>query len=177
MTQTQPAPVELPTGGEQLELLPPRNRVERRAIGWWTAGAVIRVALIVGALATGYGLAVSARPWLGPALIVASIAGALYVAVMPTWRYLVHRWETTDEAVYTLTGWFVREWRVAPISRIQTVDRVRGPVQQLLGLATVTVTTASVHGAMRIAGLDADVAARTAQQLTMITQAVPGDAT
>ena len=58
------------------------------------------------------------------------------------------RWEVTDRAVYTLHGWLVREWRIAPISRVQTVDTQRGPLQQLLGLANVTVTTASARGAV-----------------------------
>jgi membrane protein YdbS with pleckstrin-like domain len=60
-------------------------------------------------------------------------------------RFRIHRWEVTDEAVYTLSGWLVREWRIAPISRVQTVDTEHGPLQQLLRLATVTVTTASAR--------------------------------
>ena len=74
-----------------------------------------------------------------------------------SWRYLVHRWEVTDTAVYTQTGWWARERRIAPMSRIQTVDHVEGAISRLFGLATVTVTTASAAGALEIAGLDKDV--------------------
>jgi membrane protein YdbS with pleckstrin-like domain len=40
------------------------------------------------------------------------------------------------------------------MSRIQTVDTVRGPLQQLLGLSTVTVTTASAAGPLQVKGID-----------------------
>jgi membrane protein YdbS with pleckstrin-like domain len=89
----------------------------------------------------------------------------------------VHRWEATDDAVYTQAGWLSQEWRVAPMSRIQTVDTQRGPLQQLFGLATVTVTTASAAGPLHIEGLDVGVASELVEQLTATTQATPGDAT
>jgi membrane protein YdbS with pleckstrin-like domain len=60
---------------------------------------------------------------------------------------------------------------------VQTVDTAHGPLQQLLGLATVTVTTASARGPVKIAGLAADDAAELARTLTETTQATPGDAT
>ena len=65
---------------------------------------------------------------------------------MPRVRYRIHRWESTDTAVYTQTGWLSRERRIAPMSRVQTVDFEQGPIDRLLGLASVTVTTASAAG-------------------------------
>ena len=100
-----------------------------------------------------------------------------YVAVVPSWRYAVHRWEVTDTAVYTQTGWWTRERRIAPMSRIQTVDHVEGAIARLFGLATVTVTTASAAGALEISGLDKDVARRLVDDLTLKADAVEGDAT
>ena len=59
---------------------------------------------------------------------------------------------------------------------MQTVDTMRGPIQQSLGLATVTVTTASTAGNVKIAGLaDAD-AEELARRIGAAAQAVPGDA-
>jgi membrane protein YdbS with pleckstrin-like domain len=110
--------------------------------------------------------------WLLVGLVLAA-----YVAVVPRWRYLVHRWEVTDTAVYTQTGWWTRERRIAPMSRIQTVDHVEGAISRLFGLATVTVTTASAAGALEIAGLDKDVAKRLVDELTVKADAVEGDAT
>ncbi|WP_341351770.1 PH domain-containing protein [Streptosporangium minutum] len=118
-----------------------------------------------------------ARFWLLlPALVIA-VPGVVYALVMPRWRFRVHRWETTDDAVYAASGWIWQKWRVAPMSRIQTVDTVRGPLQQIFGLAGVTVTTASAAGAIKINGLDHALAADLVERLTARTRHTPGDAT
>lgn len=158
-------------------LLPPRNRIERRAIGWWALRTVAVTAVLGGVLLAGYLLITPLRPWLGPVLLVVLGLGLAHLLVAPVWRYAVHRWEVTGEAVYVRSGWFVREWRIAPISRVQTVDTVRGPLQQALGLATVTVTTASAAGPIALVGLDHRTADAVARELAEITQATPGDAT
>jgi membrane protein YdbS with pleckstrin-like domain len=101
----------------------------------------------------------------------------VFVFVVPLWRYRVHRWDIDGKAVYTRTGWLVQERRIAPISRVQTVDTERGPLDQLFGLANVTVTTASSAGAVRIVALDSDVADRIVAQLTDIAAIGPEDAT
>ena len=87
------------------------------------------------------------------------------IGVRPRLRRRVHRWEVTDEAVYTVTGWLTRTWTVVPISRIQTVDVTRGVLQQLFGLASVAVLTASSEGTVRVPHLEADVAQRVADDL------------
>ena len=110
-------------------------------------------------------------------MIAAALLLIVGVGVEPFWRYRVHRWETTNEAVYARSGWLVREWRAAPLSRVQTVDALRGPLEQLLGLSTLRVTTASSYGAIDIGGLDQTTASRLADELTQITQQIPGDAT
>ena len=102
---------------------------------------------------------------------------ALHIGVVPMWRYRVHRWEISPQAVFTRTGWLVQERRIAPISRVQTVDTYRGPLDRLFGLANVTVTTASSAGAVHIAGLDDDVAGRVVEQLTDIAALGAEDAT
>lgn len=158
-------------------LRPPRNRVERRAIWWWTTQELLEAlipALVLGVLAMIIG---PARFWLLLAMIVVLAAGVPYAIVVPLWRYRVHRWEATDDAVYAKTGWLWQEWRIAPMSRIQTVDTERGPLEQLFKLSSVTVTTASAAGPIKIAGLDHELAADLVRRLTATTQAVRGDAT
>ncbi|MEU4342168.1 PH domain-containing protein [Nocardia sp. NPDC023852] len=117
------------------------------------------------------------RGWQLGILLVTLVPAALNVAVVPWWRYAVHRWEVTDDAVYTRVGWLTQENRVAPISRVQTVDTERGPLERLLGLATVTVTTASSAGAVQISALDLPVAEETVTRLTRIAAQHRGDAT
>ncbi|MFH8978139.1 PH domain-containing protein [Streptomyces sp. NPDC017890] len=174
-----PAPGRAPTA---LRLRPPAHRVDPRAVAWWTWQAVLSA---LGALAVVAGLLVWLWHRLPPAAGVAIAAlsvllSVLYVVIAPRRRYRVHRWETTDEAVYTSSGWLWRIARIAPMSRIQTVDTARGPLQQLLGLATVVVTTASAAGPVRIHGLDHERAKAVADHLaatTQATQAADGDAT
>jgi membrane protein YdbS with pleckstrin-like domain len=110
-------------------------------------------------------------------VVLVALATAAYVAVVPRWRYAVHRWEVTDTAVYTQTGWWALERRIAPMSRIQTVDHAEGAVSRLFRLSTVTVTTASAAGALEIAGLDRLRARALVDELTIKADSVPGDAT
>jgi uncharacterized protein len=156
---------------------PPRHRVDRRFILWRTLQVLFWGVGVLGALGAAYRFIDGARPWLGPVLL---ILGALYlvnVLLMPTWRYLVHRWETTDDAVYALEGWLTRKWQIIPISRIQSIDTEIGPLQQILGLATIKVTTASSDGTITIEGLDARIAEETVDRLRAVTAATRGDAT
>ncbi|MFG2141218.1 PH domain-containing protein [Streptomyces sp. NPDC048650] len=163
-------------------LRPPRHRVDPRARRWWTVQALLTVSgpMLVTALALVV-LAVlffpGALPWLGPLLLVTLVLPAAgYLAVMPRWRYAVHAWELGERAVYAAGGWFWQKRRIAPLSRVQTVDTARGPVQRWYGLATVTVTTASTAGDIKIAGL-ADAAAEELSRLIgEAAQDVPGDA-
>ncbi|MDT0265863.1 PH domain-containing protein [Streptomyces sp. DSM 44915] len=160
-----------------LALRPPSRRVERRSIGWWAAQAVAVVLPPVLVLVLLAVLITPARPWLLLSAAAVGVPGLLTVLVMPWWRYRVHRWEHTTDAVFTRAGWLRQEWRIAPLSRVQTVDTVRGPLQQLFGLSTVTITTASAAGPVRIDGLDHAVARDLSEELTRLTQAAPGDAT
>ncbi|MEE1754917.1 PH domain-containing protein [Streptomyces sp. SP18CS02] len=165
------------TGENAVRLRPPRNTPDERVIGQWRTQWLLLTAAPVVVLSVLGALIAPARTWLlVPAAVVAAI-GLACTAFFPRWWFSVHRWEVTDSAVYVRTGFLRQESRIAPMSRIQTVDTVRGPLEQAFRLATVTVTTASAKGALRIAGLDHEQAAELAERLTRITQATPGDAT
>jgi uncharacterized protein len=156
-------------------LRPPRHLVSPRARLYWAVRALAGW-LLVFAVQVIWLLADTAN--LGVHVIVLIVTGVLalaHVIVMPQWRFRVHRWESTPEAVYTQSGWFNQERRIAPISRIQTVDSERGPFEQIFGLSNVTVTTASAAGPLKIHGLDRDTAQRLVDELTDDTHA--GDAT
>ncbi len=163
---------------DEFELRPPALLVSRRAIWFWTVRA-LGAWIVVGGVEAIVLLANSGH--LGPgyyAVVAASGGLALaHLVVMPRWRYRVHRYEVTPGVVYTQAGWLNQERRIAPLSRIQTVDSERGPIEQLFGLANVTVTTASAAGPLRIKGLELDVAQRLVADLTARTQQTAGDAT
>lgn len=154
----------------------PGNRVSRRAVGYWTARAAADGLVLLGIEAIiGAAAGLSVIWWL--VLPVTAAVTVAYVLIMPRWRYQVHRWEVTGEAVYTRTGWISVHWRIAPISRIQTIDSHRWLGERLFGLANVTATTASAAGPVHIRGLDRATADRLLEELTAATGQLPGDAT
>ncbi|MBB5890389.1 PH domain-containing protein [Kutzneria kofuensis] len=161
-----------------VRLRAPRHRISRKAIPYWTVRALPGWVVLL-----AIEIAVKVLPddppgtWLVAVIVATAVLALVHLAVMPSWRYRVHRWEVTPTAVYTQSGWFDQEWRVAPLSRIQTVDTERGPWEQLFGLAKVTVTTASAAGPLHIHGLDLDVARQLVDDLTAATEASEGDAT
>jgi uncharacterized protein len=158
------------------ELRDPRHRVSPRAPVVWAAGGLVQVAAPTGVLVLG----TTVWDWFTiPALvwIVYAVAALAYLIAMPMIRFRVHRWETTATAVYTQRGWLTRERRIAPMSRVQTVDLEQGAVARLVGLASVTVTTASAAGPLRIEGLDRSTAEHLVAELTRRTESEAGDAT
>jgi membrane protein YdbS with pleckstrin-like domain len=159
-----------------VRLRAPLQRVSPKARWMWTCSDLLRcvppMALIL--LVTG--------PWHwfhlpGWCLVCIGAVLLAYGLLVPQWRYLVHRWEVTETAVYTQTGWWARERRIAPMSRVQTVDHREGAIARLFGLATVRVTTASSAGALTIEGLDQHRALDIVEDLTRMADSVPGDAT
>lgn len=155
----------------------PKLRIERRAVVWWMLRALVLWGLLLAALIVTSVLWEPARVWLLVPIIAAGGILLVKLAVEPWWRYRVHRWEITETATYAAGGWLVREWRVAPTSRIQTVDAVRGPIEQLLGLSTLRVTTASSYGSIDINGLDRRTAEEAVTRLAMVAELSDGDAT
>ena len=161
----------------KIVLRPPKHRVERRAMGWWALQSAVLTLPLLAAAIVAQVLWGTEQSWPVIAIIVVGVLTIIGLVVEPLWRYRVHRWETTTTAVYARSGWLVRQWRASPLSRIQTVDALQGPLEQLLGLSTLRVTTASSYGAIDIGGLDKATASRVADELTRLTEQTPGDAT
>ncbi|MEU7764484.1 PH domain-containing protein [Nocardia sp. NPDC049190] len=155
----------------------PARRPSPKARLLWTVQAALAWTVPFAAQIVWAVVDATGRGWQLGVFMVSLAAAAVTIGIVPWWRYAVHRWEVTDEAVYTRVGWLSQEYRVAPISRVQTVDTERGPLERLLGLATVTVTTASSAGAVRISALDLAVAEDIVTRLTRIAAQHRGDAT
>jgi membrane protein YdbS with pleckstrin-like domain len=164
-------------GGTTALLRAPHNQVSPRAVPYWTLSALIGDTVLWLAALAAWAVFPD-RPgwttWLLPVLAVAAVA---HVLVMPRIRYDVHRWEVTPIAVHTRSGWIGRQTRIAPISRVQTVDSRQGALMRAFGLASLTVTTASAAGPISIACLDAGTARELVARLTAITATSEGDAT
>jgi membrane protein YdbS with pleckstrin-like domain len=160
----------------------PAHRVHPAALWLWVAqgllGSALAAAVVLG---LSLGLPDDVPGWLSTTLAVLRWLlvplAVVLVVLEPVWRYRVHRWEVTADAVYTLEGWVSRTWRIVPVSRIQTVDTTRGPLQQLLGLASISVRTASHAGSTGIEHLAAPTAQAVAHDLGLRANEVRDEAT
>jgi len=160
----------------------PAWSMPRSAISLWVTESVIScfflglaVAAFLLFVPADLGGPVPLLRWLVPIAVVAYAVVA--IGVRPWLRHRVYRWEITADAAFTRTGWLTQTWTLVPISRIQTVDVTRGVLQQMFGLATVAVLTASSQGTVRIDHLEHDVAQRVAADLAARADAVRDEAT
>ena len=170
-----------PASPSRAALREPAHQVSPRAVGFWRVAALVPSVVLALVLVAGYAgwwLSEGTPPWWALLLaLLGLLALAAYPVVMPPVRYRVHRWEVTDTAVHTRSGWLTISTRIAPLSRVQTVDSRQGALMRLFGLASLTVTTASAAGPISIDCLDADLARELVATLTEITGASQGDAT
>jgi membrane protein YdbS with pleckstrin-like domain len=160
----------------------PAWSLPRTAIGLWVTEGLFSAAfagLAVGAfllfVPADVGGPIPVLRWLLPVLLVGDAVVA--IGVRPWFKHRVYRWEITADAAYTRTGWLSQTWTLVPISRIQTVDVTRGVLQQLFGLSTVAVLTASSQGTVRIWHLENDIAQRVATDLAHRAEQVRDQAT
>jgi len=169
---------------DPVALREPAHQVSPRAVTFWRVSALIGavvlwiIAIAVYAFVLPAVLEQPARPWWTTAIfVVALVAPLAHLMVMPQLRYRIHRWEVTPTAIHTRSGWLSIDSRVAPLSRVQTVDSTQGALMRLFRLASLTVTTASAAGPITIDCLDREVARHLVHELTEITGASEGDAT
>lgn len=100
-----------------VRLRPPQERYDARVVPWWRARILITVAPVVLPLAGVGALVAPVRGWFLWLAVGLAVLGVTTAALLRTWRYGVDRWEVTDHAVYTRTGYVLTTWRVAPLSR------------------------------------------------------------
>ena len=155
----------------------PAHQVSPRAVPFWRVSALIGDALLVVGATVAWLVIPGAPGWVGLVVLLLAALATAHVVLMPRIRFRVHRWEVTDTAVHTREGWIGRQSRIAPISRVQTVDSRQGALMRVFGLASITVTTASAAGPITVDCLDADTAREVVARLTAITSSTEGDAT
>lgn len=76
-----------------------------------------------------------------------------------------------DEDLYIKHGAMFRELVAVPYGRMQYVDITSGPVEQMFGISTVHLHTASPKTSAGIPGLPKDEAARLRDRLTQLGEA------
>lgn len=103
--------------------------------------------------------------WLPAA--VALVILVLGVTWYPKVRYRRWRWQLTERALEMRYGVVVHRHEAVPYFRVQQIDIERGPVDRLLGLATLQVTTASASGSGSLPGIAEAEAPLVRQELLM----------
>lgn len=88
--------------------------------------------------------------------VVALVLVGAFVVWYPQARYDRWRWRLTDLAVELERGVVIRQAEALPYFRIQQIDVNQGPVDRMLGLASLQVTSASASGSVSLPGIAAD---------------------
>lgn len=153
-TTRRPGPLD-PGTVARLRENPPAHRVSRNATGLWalTAGLCWLAPLLLGC--AWVALDPTHRSAELALLGVIVVTATAHIVLMPRTRYRIHRWEVTDEAIYTQSGAFVRNRRLAPLAEVTDVRTGHGPLQAIFSLGTITVTTSG--GRLRIADVSRGV--------------------
>jgi hypothetical protein len=131
---------------------PLAERLDRRVVTQWrgsaalTAAVVVVVAGMVGLFVAGPGAGLAGA---GVALVV----GAVLAWVIPAQRWRLWSFAVTDDAVELHHGLLQQVHSVVPHFRVQHIAIERGVVERWLGLARLTVTTASAGSDTHIPGL------------------------
>lgn len=101
--------------------------------------------------AAGIGLALADGPWWLAAALTPLLAAAGVTYAWLHWHFWW--WRTSADALELGHGVVVRHLSSVPYHRIQQIDVERGPLERALGLAQLTVHTASATTDAGIPGL------------------------
>ena len=145
----EPEPTVPPPGADEDRML------EQRIVLVWRLALL--PALILPTVLLGFLIRILPGPGWVVALPFAALA-ALAIGPLQTLRWRRWSWRLTDTAIELRSGVLGRRHVVVPHFRVQQIDVLEGPIERLLGLATLTVTTASAGGSVSLPGLPAATA-------------------
>lgn len=125
-----------------------------RVVTSWRIGAGLTMILPVLVLSTLAFVFLDRWGWVVLGTLVAIVL--LSVLWYQPARYARWRWQLTDLAVDMRYGVIVRRQETVPYFRIQQIDIEQGPLDRILDLATLQVTTASASGRATLPGIAND---------------------
>ncbi|MDV8000609.1 PH domain-containing protein [Rhodococcus sp. IEGM 1408] len=156
----------------------PRHRIEKRTPFLWVIEGIWSWAILAGLQVAWFYWDENVMGFWNWVALGATIPFAfMSIVVAPWWRYIVARWDVSDTAVCSRKGWWTTQFRIAPLSRLQTVYTTRNLFERWFGLATVHASTASAQGTVEIRGLALADAEALAQHLIAIANLDTGDGT
>ena len=142
----------------------PARRLSSTARWLWRAQGAIATAMALVIATTAASDAPGGALW----LLLPITAFAVGVVAIPELRWSRWRYEIRDEEIDLRHGTVTITRTLIPMLRVQHVDTTRGPLDQLLGLATVVVHTAA--GKTTIPALDEAYAGRLRDQIATLAR-------
>ncbi|WP_420128332.1 PH domain-containing protein [Longimicrobium sp.] len=133
------APVESATPREA-----PVQRLDPRVINLWRVSSALWALAWTGAV----GGAAVLLEWPLLLMVPMAVLGIAWTVWVPSAAYRHYAYQVGQVDVRVMHGWWTRSVAVVLHSRIQHVDTRQGPVERMMGLATVVVFTAGSVGAM-----------------------------
>jgi membrane protein YdbS with pleckstrin-like domain len=150
----QPDPLFLEPGLDWHKVSP--RLITERRIPVVVLALVAVAALVIGVVGQANGT-VSSWPFVLAAGVLAVVALVLWLVLVPrmalSWRYAER-----EQDLVVRRGRIMRRLTVVPYGRMQVIQVRSNPVAHRLGIATVTLVTASADTDAHIPGLPVDVA-------------------
>lgn len=124
----------------------PQNRISSRAIRVWIISEVIQNIIgfaVIGVLFYLDDL-FSWKEWIHWALIIflaVSIPAAIWSFISPFIKYKSWRYDVDEEYVQMKSGVWQEKHLLIPMTKVQSVETVQGPIMRRYGLYSVTMGT------------------------------------
>lgn len=137
------------------------QKLDPRIKNVWRISDTITITLVflcifaVGAIAllVDEGTAWWAEPYCLIAIVIYVVLLVLFLFVITPLRYIRWHYRLSQDFLDIVCGIIVHKHTVVPFIRVQNTDTRQGPLLRMMGLASVTVSTAA--GSMEIPGLPA----------------------
>lgn len=138
-----------------------KQKLDPRIKNVWRVSDTIALTLIFLCVFAVGGIALlvdeSTSWWAGPYCLISFVCFValliLFWVVITPLRYIRWSYSLSKEFLDIMRGIIVRKHTVVPFIRVQNTDTRQGPLLRMMGLASVTISTAA--GSMEIPGLPA----------------------
>ncbi|UYG97615.1 PH domain-containing protein [Cytobacillus firmus] len=124
----------------------PQNRISSRAIRVWIISEVIQNIIGFAVLGVLFYLnnLFSWKEWIGWVLIIllfVSIPAAIWSFISPFIKYKSWRYDVDEEYVQMKSGVWQEKHLLIPMTKVQSVETVQGPIMRKYGLYSVNMGT------------------------------------
>jgi uncharacterized protein len=146
------------------------QKLDARAVRFWRANGLISAAILLPIALVGgvilWTLTEVPAFVILPAWILLALLLFIETFVLPAKRYETTSYHLGNRFFELRSGILWKTSVMIPLSRLQHVDLLRGPLEQRFGLATLQLFTAGTRNAShKLSGLSADTGANLRQQM------------